>query len=225
MAELIVKKQWYEIIAPKLLGEQAIGETYLASINNAIGRPVLVNLGGLTGDFKQQNYYAKIIVTHVKEGKAYTEFIGYSMALSSVKRMVRRGCTKIEPSFKTVTADGKNLQIKLVILTKNAVQKQLSSVLQRKAREMVIAYIKKQKFIELADDILSHKLQAIARKELSKIYPLRFFEVRFMEIIGAGNKEEVQVEVAAEVPVEEKAQEKEAEEKKTPEKEEKVKGE
>lgn len=198
MAEVqVIKKQWYEIIAPKMFGGQVIGETYLPSLKSAIGKPVLANLGTLTGDLKKQNYYIKFLITTVGDGKAYAEITGYLMTPSSVRRMVRRGSEKIDSSFKAATADGKLLQIKIVMLTKNAVKKSILALLQKKAQEMLTSAAKKTEYNAFMQEVVVHKLQTTIRNALSKIYPLRIFEIRHIEVVREEKKAKEEVPVTA----------------------------
>ena len=45
-----IKKQWFQIVAPKIFNEQVIGEAYLTEIEKGIGRQVPINMMNLTGD-------------------------------------------------------------------------------------------------------------------------------------------------------------------------------
>src|SRR5262245_19272457 len=101
------KKKWVQIVAPKLFREVVIGEVPLYEAEQLKGRRMTVNMMTLTNNPKNQSISVKIIVSEIKEGKGHTELTGFETMPGSLKRIVRRGRTKIEDSFVVQTADKK----------------------------------------------------------------------------------------------------------------------
>ena len=71
------KKKWFQILAPKFLGDKVIGESYLSEPTEAIKRTVKINLMQITGDIKTQNIGVKFEITDFKDNKLHTIIIGY----------------------------------------------------------------------------------------------------------------------------------------------------
>src|SRR3989338_7496452 len=86
------RKIWYKIVAPELFGQMELGETYLASPDQAVGRKVKINLKDLTGNVKDQNAYVNFVIRS-KDGKvliAKTLMITQSKAQRSVQKQLRQ---------------------------------------------------------------------------------------------------------------------------------------
>ena len=176
------KKQWFQIIAPQLFHEQVIGEIYLYDIGDAVGRNVYSNLTSLTRDIKRQNINIKFIINRVSDNRAFTDVIGYEMIPASVRRLVRRGKSKIEASFVAETADRKKVRIKPLLIARNIVKHSVSLKLRKVVEELITKNFKKSPYINLVQSIVIHKFQSNLKKSLNKIYPLRICEIRDMQI-------------------------------------------
>ena len=143
MGKKVRKKQWFQIVAPKLFHNQPVGEIYLYDAADALGRYVNVNLMNLTRDFKRQNINIKLVINRVSDNKAFTDVAGYKMIPASIKRMVRRGKNKIEMSLVAETADKKKVRIKPILITRNLVKSSVSLGLRKKVEELVLRILKK----------------------------------------------------------------------------------
>jgi len=219
------KKQWFQIVAPKLFHNQVIGEIYLYEAADAIGRYVNANLMNLIRDIKRQNINIKFVINRVSDNKAFTDVAGYEMIPASIKRMVRRGKSKIEMSLVAETSDKKKVRIKPVLITRNLVKSSVSLGLRKKAEELVIKNFKKSIYTNLVQAIVSHKFQVDLKRSLSKIYPLRIFEIKGMQIEKEAKAKGVSEEIIKK-EIEEKAvkeKEREKAEQKAEEKKEKPK--
>lgn len=231
VSKKVKKKQWFQIVAPKLFNEQAVGETYLYSLSDAVGRTVKANLMNLTREIKAQNTNISLRINRVSGDKAYTEIVGYSMIPAAIKRMVRRGKTKLELSFVVETADHKKIRIKPIAVTQKLVKHSVSAGLDKAIKTAVEKNFRKSNYSVLMQSIVSHKFQGSLKKQLSKVYPLKIFEIKDMhvekEAKAKGLSEEIiQQEIdAKEVKDQEekKAEQKEAEKEEKKEKPKKAK--
>ncbi len=178
------KKEWYQIIAPKIFKEKVLGETHLLDPTKSIGRCLSVSLADLVGDIKRQNIYVRFRITDFTGTKLYTTPVGYEISPTVIKRMVRRRTRKIDDSFMVETLDKKKFRVKPFILTRARVNNSVASVLRATAREKLTEFIKNTNSEKLFETVVSHKIQATMYKELSKIYPLKHFEIRKLELIG-----------------------------------------
>jgi small subunit ribosomal protein S3Ae len=127
------KKRWFPIIAPKIFRQQVLGELLLYEPHTAAGRCIKANLTSLTGDMKGQNVNLQFVITSIGEGKLYTEIVGYDVAPTSIKRMVRRRSSKISLSFLIETEDNKKARIKPILLTRGAVKQSVLTKLRKEA--------------------------------------------------------------------------------------------
>ena len=178
----VVKKSWYPITAPRMFNEQVIGEILIAEPSKAIGRMVPANLMNLTRDMKKQNINVMFKIINVTGSKLYTEFVGYDMQASSIKRMVRRGKKKIDYTFSAVTGDGVKIKLKAIIVTRNNTNLSTLTSLRKACRDNIRNMFAKIKCDDVIRDLISHKTQSIAKKTLGKIYPLKLLEFRSVRL-------------------------------------------
>ncbi|MBD3354444.1 hypothetical protein GF361_00485 [Candidatus Woesearchaeota archaeon] len=181
-----VKKTWYKVTAPKLFNSQVIGELYIENPSQAVGKKVPVNLTELTRDMRQQNINVFFKVNKVSGSKLYTEFVGFEMVPSSLKRMVRRGKRKVDYSFKAETKDGYNLRIKVIMVTIKLTNLSALSGLRKECEKNIKTMLKKMSYDRFIADLVNHRIQSKLRKILSKIYPLKICEIREMKVLSKG---------------------------------------
>jgi ribosomal protein S3AE len=177
-----VKKHWVPLLAPSMFKHEQLGESYVLETDSLKGRGITVNLMNLTGDMKRQNLNVSFRVTDVKEGKAHTRVTGLVMQPSSVKRLVRRGRSKIEDSFIVKLAHGQVARIKPLLITKNVTSNANGAVLRKASRELLTALAKEHSFETLVADIVTLKLQRHVRAELSNAVPLRSVDIRVFKL-------------------------------------------
>jgi len=231
----IKKKKWVTILAPKILNERPIGESYVAEPEQLIKRVISCNLMTLTNDVKTQNITMKFLVNEIKDNKAQTKPIAYVLNQTYLKRMMRRRRNRIDESFYLKTADNKNIRIKLFLLTNSPAKSSVVKIIRKKLKEMVANIAEKNKYDDIFDGVISHKIQRELRSAMNKIFPLKACAVKVLKeekerIKIASEKEEVQEkeknkkQEKPEVKKEEKKEEtKEIKEGKTKEKKKEVK--
>jgi ribosomal protein S3AE len=180
---VLKKKKWYPIIASKLFRESQIGETYLVDPATAIGRKMKVSLMQITGDPKGQNTKIEFKITGQHEGKLLTEVLGYELTNAAMKRMVRRGRTKIQDSVVLETLDKKKIRIKPVVVTRN----KILSGAKKELRQRMLAYTKdnvaKLNFENIIIELLNKKFQKTGNETLRKLCPIYTFDIKHLRII------------------------------------------
>ena len=204
-----LKKLWYPIIAPKIFRGAVIGETVVYDPDKMIGKSMSENLMNLTNDVKKQNIKVVFEIVSVENNRALTEIIGYKMVSSSIKRLVRRNIEKIDMSFSCSTSDNKKLRIKPLIITRSAVSSSVGAKIRRNAEDFITKYVQGISYDNLANDLITHKMQDLLRAGLNKVYPLRICEIRSMYVLKAVKEETA--------PKQEMAQKKKAKQEKNPE--------
>ena len=207
MAEQIVKlkkKQWYPIVAPKQFGEEILGETLVSNPQLMLGKTLSHNLMNLTNDPKRQNINIYFRVVSVENGKGLTSIVGYEITPSSVKRFVRRNSEKMNLSFECETADNILIRIKPLIITRADVKGSVAAKMRNTIVQNLAKTVKKTNYAELLNDIITHKLQSELRAALTKMYPLKVCEIRYLGIEDREKPKEEKESAEAE-PAQEKA--------------------
>jgi small subunit ribosomal protein S3Ae len=198
------KKKWYPVLAPKLFNKMIIGETFSTTPDSLINKHLNINLMNITGDRRSQNINILFKIVSV-DNNAFTQIVSYSMANSSIKRLVRRGNDRIDNSFVCETSDGVRVRLKPFLLTISRTKRSIKSTLRKKLEELSINEIKKVTYDNFLEDLVSHKFQQMLRDNLKKIYPLRVCEIREMKVEkekkkrGKKVKEEIKKEVEKEI--------------------------
>ena len=210
-AAVIKKKHWVRIFAESPFDErQIIGETLVEELANVIGKPILVNLMNLTGDMKHQNSNVKFVVDRIVEGRALTKIVGYEVISASLRRLVRRRSSKIDMSFDAVTADGIRLRIKPFVLARSMVNRSLLSAIRRQIEQNTKQSVASTGFQNLIQDIATNRFQITLKKSLSKLYPIKSFEVRILNVYANQTPKKIEEPVAEAKPEEPKEEVKEA---------------
>lgn len=183
-ATKIKKKHWYQIVASKSFRNTPLGETLITDAKKAVGKHITCNLSNITNDFKKQHINVEFLIDGVENNRAYASVIGYEMAPASIKRLTRRRRDKIETSFPCITADGKNVRIKVILFTISLAKGSVKKMLFSETVNSVKKEVAKIKFEDLIMEIMANKFQKGLSLKLKKIYPLKIVEVKYLKIIG-----------------------------------------
>ena len=167
------KKSWFSIISPKSFGSVELGESLSQDAKSLIDKKFVMNLGTIAKNMKKQNINVSFVVNDTKEDKAYTEVFGYRLEPSFVKRMARKGKSKLDNTFTLKTKDNVSVILKIVVVTKNKVTRGIRTDMFNSCKDYLETNVKKQSFEKLFDDLLSQNFQIGMKKEISKsVYPL-----------------------------------------------------
>ena len=194
----IKKKQWFPIMAPKQFENTVLGETLVYEPQAMLGKTLTHSLMNLTNDIKRQNINIHFKIVRIEGDKAMTSIVGYEIIPYSVKRFVRRNSEKMDMSFTCETSDNVFLRVKPLIITKADVKGSTAARMRNTIIQFLIKAIKKMTYDEFLNDLISHKMQAMMRENLSKIYPLKVCEIRYAGIEQREKPQEVLAEVKEE---------------------------
>jgi len=184
----VKKKKWVSIIAPKSFKSIKLGETHVVDPQTIIGRSLKVNLMNITGSFKKQNIIVRFDINSVKDGKAYTFVSGFENSVSLMKRIVRKGRTKIEDSFLAKTKDGFSVRVKPVVLTLNRASKGAQTSIRKIVKEKLIHMLSGIDFDKAVQELIDYNFQKLIKEVSSTIHPVKSVEVRFLAITPASKK-------------------------------------
>ncbi len=210
----IIKKKWLQIKASKFFDNELLGECYVTSPDLLMGRTVAANLANLTGDIRQQSVTLKFIVTSLDGESWIADVIGYQMAPSAIRRIVRRGSDRLDESFICETSDGKKVRIKPMAITKTITNSAVHRSLRKMLINSVVQVVKKHTFDSLINEVITSKLQIAVKAELKKVYPLKAIELTSLWLLAhepAAGEEAGNV-AAVEAPVESAAEDVQAKE-------------
>ena len=150
-------------------------------------RHLTVNLANLTGDMRQQGTSIKFNISEVNDGVGIASVVGYESSYSHLKRFVRKGVERLDDSVRCVTSDGAVVQIKPFAVTKTNTSKQKLRDIRSIIRKEMISQVRKQKYDSLIRSIIANKLQSILKTSAKKVFPLRIFVIKKMELIQPAN--------------------------------------
>jgi len=202
----IKKKKWFPVIAPKIFGSKVLGESLLIDSSAMKGRFMKMNLMNVTGDPKRNSVNIQFKIKEVREGQGITEIVKYERIHSFLKRIVRRGRNKIEDSFIVKTSDNKRARIKTIVITNSYSPKSVGTNIRLTARKIIKEHISKNSFERNIEEIMKGMVMKETKSKLSKIAPVRTFDIRVFKLEAKkGTFEE-------ELPVEEELTEAAAEE-------------
>jgi len=182
MVSKLKGKDWYEITAPKFFGDFVIGETMALEPEQLKGRVIETSLTDITGD--PNKYYFKFYfkIEDVKNKKAITKFIGHDCTKDFISRIVSSRKTRIDTND-TIKLKDSEIKVKSIAISNRKVSQAVEAKIRRIIRNTVISELEKLKAEEFIREIIDGKIQAKIRKDVSKVYPLRFFEFRKTEVL------------------------------------------
>jgi small subunit ribosomal protein S3Ae len=172
------KKHWFGIVAPNLFNNQLIGESLVYDQRELLNRNITVNLMNLTHDPKTQQINIGFKMSELKGDKVSTEVVHFQVLNSSIRRMVRRGSTRIDETMICETADHKHLIVKAFIVTKAHVQSSKATTLRKMMLDYTTDTIKKMTYEQFVESLVSFKLKKDIKAVLNKVYPIRACEIR-----------------------------------------------
>lgn len=178
------KKAWFTIVAPPLFNQQEIGETYLGSPQEAVGRAMRYNVKELTGNIKDQNMYLTLRLENIVGTVIHTHVLGCEITPVSIKRMIRKDAERIDDCYIVHTKEGASVVIKSVLITLRKVQRSLQTRLRKMLQEALREEALGVDFPQFVGNVITGKVKATVLKKLNTVYPLREFAVRRIELQG-----------------------------------------
>lgn len=175
------KKKWISIVSPKEFNNQQIGETAVLEPKTLLNKKISVNLMSLSGDVKRQSVNVVFRIQDVKDSEALAEVVSYGLMQSYVRRVVRKGSSKLDDSFVCESKDNIKLRFKPLLQTRfKACNKTLKDI-RKKTRALLTDGVKKQDYTEVMSKVISNELQKSIMDGIKKIYPISFCGFRVVE--------------------------------------------
>ncbi|MCX6815797.1 MAG: 30S ribosomal protein S3ae [Candidatus Aenigmarchaeota archaeon] len=181
---MALKKQWYEIVAPKMFGEPVIGETLAVEPKHLIGRVLEVNLLEVIKDYSKFYIKLNLRIDKVEGQKAFTKIIGHDTMTERIYRMVQRHGRRVDVVNDVTTKDGLKVRVKTVFVLLKRVGTSMKDATRAVAKKQVQEIVEKMTFEDLINAVIKGSLQSEIRKTCNKVYPVAGIEIRRTQLLG-----------------------------------------
>ena len=174
-------KVWLKLITPEFLGKKEVGEIPANEPEATKGRRVILSAIDVLGDFNK--YYLKFIfkIGEVDNQNAYLFFDGLECTRDYIARMVRRRVDRTDLVVDRTTKDGIILRIKTIVVTRR-VPKGIRTKIRKKIDEILSKEVPESAMDNFILKVLSDDFKNSIISTLNKIYPVRHFEFRKIEV-------------------------------------------
>jgi len=174
-------KVWLRLITPEFLGKKEVGEIPANEPEAAKGRRVVLSAIDILEDFNK--YYLKFIfkVGEVDNQNAYLFFDGLECTRDYIARMVRRRVDRSDLVVDKTSKDGITLRIKTIVVTRR-VSRGIRTKIRKKIDEILSKEVPESTMDNFILKALSDDFKNSIISTLSKIYPVRHFEFRKIEV-------------------------------------------
>jgi len=192
MAKIVVKskvkkiKRKFPVVlkAPEFLNSAELGNTNITDLNSLIGKTTKINLMYITKNMKNQNVRLVFKIVEVNSGVAMTEVISYSQIPYYLNRFIKVDSTLIEDSIILTSKDGNEIRIKPFMITKSKISKMVGSSIRNKFKEILKKEVESKNAAEFMSSVVFSKVQVMFKNELKKIFPLKVFEFKKVEVLS-----------------------------------------
>lgn len=178
MVKKLKGKQWYEIVAPKFFNRKVIGETLAGDPKTLNDRKIGIPLTNLTDDLSK--YYIKLFfkIKEIKENKAYTEFDSIECMRDYIVRMVKHRVERLDTIQDLETKDKTKIRIKCITIVNRRVSQSVGKAISDYIKEEIEKQVTTNELDNLLKKIITDEIKNKIIKSTSKIYPIRYFEIR-----------------------------------------------
>ena len=180
---MALKKQWYEIVAPKMFNEQVVGETLAVEPRHLIGRTLQVSLIELVRDYSKFYMKLNLQIDRVEGQKAYTKLMGHDVMRERVYRLVQHYGRRVDVIQDVETKDGKKIKVKTLFSLVRRVNTATKSAARKKVFSLVDEEAKNMDFEDFINSVIKGDLQKKLKRHVSKIYPVGQLEIRKTEVL------------------------------------------
>ena len=180
---MAVKKQWYEIISPKMFGSKVLGETLSIDQKYVQDRVIEITLMELSKDYSKFYLKPRFKVNKVEGNKAHTLFIGHTIMRERVSRMVQRRARKVDVVIDSETKDGVKIRLKSIVILLRRVGTSVKDSCRAKSKELIKKTIEENTLENLIKLIINGEIANNVKKQCKKISPIRDVEITKSELL------------------------------------------
>ena len=183
-----VKKQWYQIIAPKMFGSKEVAQTLSVDESYVKNRIMESTLLELSKEFSKFYIKVKFKIDKVEGTKAYTKFIGHDVMRERVSRMVQRRTKRVDSVVDCETKDGVGIRLKSIIILNGNVSSSIKSKTRHTCNEVLQKGVKKMDFEDAVKEIINGKLSLEIKKTCGKFSSVKDVEICKSELLKQEKK-------------------------------------
>ncbi len=163
------KKKWYNVTADPVFDSKEIAKTIALENKQLIGRTVVKSLNDLTSNIKDSGYTISFKIYKVTGTTAETQIQELDTKVANLKRMIRRGKSKIEIIFFVETKDSQKLKLKVMCLSGT----KFTTSNRTETRNTIVSHmqeeIKEKTLKEVWGNIIYQKFSEKLKKKLVKL--------------------------------------------------------
>jgi len=178
-----LKKQ-FEVVAPDIFNNVAIGPVYSNEAEGLIGRNVETTLSKLVNS-NQHHVKLKLIITGTKGFTAQTSVKSVEISRAYISSQATPGTDVLDSSLKTKTKDGKTVVVKTVMFTRKKAHADQKRSLRKLVDESIISSAQRLDYDRLVQEVVFGKIGSQIFNKGKKIIPLGRVEVRKMQLLSA----------------------------------------
>ncbi len=175
-------KKWFNVHAPKLLGESIIGEIPALDEKSVLGRMIKVSLSWITQNPAHSFMSVGLRVASVDGNAAHTELNYLEQTYSYMHSQIRRESSAIYTIDKLLDKDGKTVVLKFVTITRNKVTTPKKAAIRRVLLDFERKYVSAKSTEEIVKLMIEGKFQADAIGVMRKIAPIGKMELKKIEL-------------------------------------------
>ncbi len=173
------RKRWTQILAPAVIGESVLGESYIEDPLLLKGKMLKLNLFTIFHDIRKQQVNLTFTVADVQGSNARTEILAYWLSPSYIKRIVRRKRDRIDDSFTVKTSDGILVRVKPTLVTQHNTTRSVRTDMLKAIRAEIREHVHSTPFDETVKLLLENRFQRMLKEKLSKLHPVKSMELRY----------------------------------------------
>ena len=132
----------------------------------------------LTNDMRNQGIEISFRITSVKDGQGHASVTGYEVLPSQMKRVVRRGRSKVMDSFIVRCGKEQLVRIKPMAFTANRASRGAQTAIRLTLRQRIKQLLGQTTFDQLVQDLIQFKLQRTLKESAGQHHPIKSVEVK-----------------------------------------------
>ncbi|MDD5182375.1 MAG: hypothetical protein PHC66_04385 [Candidatus Nanoarchaeia archaeon] len=175
-------KTWFKILAPAVFNKVEIGETVAIEPDVLKGRILGVQYSIVSGDVTKGQIKLKLKIVSVEGEHANTELMGYEIPKAAPQRFIRRRASKMEDVIDMKIKD-KFVRLKTVAITLKRANASQRTAIRKAIKAEILRNLRELSFEQLIIELASGKPQRMIQKCVKVIFPIKFLEVRKLEIL------------------------------------------
>lgn len=167
------KREWAQVLAPKSLQSQEVGEIAFSDPNTLLGRQIRINADQFSGGAKSNfSQWLTLQITDVKGKTAYTRLRSFEIIKSFISKMARTETKNIDFVQLHQCKDAK-IKYKFILFSNKRIPHRVSA----KTQDQISKIIKDQISKKESEEVMSVKsiknLERQIQKDTRKIYPFK----------------------------------------------------